>query len=438
MTRHVHAMMKFLAAGAAVSGLVLGTGAGPAAGAAPQHAGVRAAPGAAGTWGNAIEVPGLAALNVRGASVLSVSCGSVGNCSAAGTYTDSSSHIQGYVVSQSNGAWGTAIEVPGLAALNADGFAGFPSVSCGSAGNCSAGGSYMDGFGKFQGFVVSQSNGVWGTAVEVPGLAALNTGGNAEITSVSCASAGNCSAVGTYQDPSNAFHNQGFVVSQTSGRWGTAIEVPGLAALNTGGTVTLNNVSCASAGNCSAGGTYLELSNPVQGFVVSQSRGRWGKAIEVPGLGALNTGRQVSFDSVSCGAVGNCAADGSYVDSSGAHQGFVVSQTSGVWGTAIEVPGLGALNADRDAEGISVSCASAGNCSAGGSYTDGSDARQGFVVSQSNGVWGTAIEVPGLGALNTAGSAGIGSMSCASAGRCSAGGFYGESLKNEGFVVTES
>jgi hypothetical protein len=290
------------------------------------------------------------------------------------------------VVSQTSGHWGTAIEVPGLAALNTGGNAAVDSVSCASAGNCSAGGTYFvrsSHTDTRHGFVVSQTNGHWGTAIKVPGLGTLSPGGETAVGSVSCASAGNCSAVGTYQDPSNAFHHQGFVVSQTSGRWGKAIEVPGLAALNTGGTVTLNQVSCASAGNCSAGGTYLEISNPVQGFVVSQSNGRWGKAFEVPGLGALN--------------------------------------------------------ADRDAEGISVSCASAGNCSAGGSYTDSSDARQGFVLSQSNGVWGTAIEVPGLGALNTGGSAGVGPLSCAAAGRCSAGGSYSESLiKNEGFVVSEN
>jgi hypothetical protein len=40
----------------------------------------------------------------------------------------------------------------------------------------------------------------WGKAQEVPGTAALNTGRDAEITSVSCASAGNCSAVGDYTD----------------------------------------------------------------------------------------------------------------------------------------------------------------------------------------------------------------------------------------------
>src|SRR5260221_10009401 len=38
---------------------------------------------------------------------------------------------------------------------------------------------------------------------------------------------------------------------------------------------------------------------------------------------------------------------------------------------AIEVPGLGALNTGGDVEDVSVACGSAGSCGAGGGYTDG-------------------------------------------------------------------
>ena len=78
--------------------------------------------------------------------------------------------------------------------------------------------------------MVSEVNGTWRTAQEVPGTAALNAGGDAEITSVSCASAGNCSAGGSYTDSSG--HLQAFVVSEVNGTWRTAKEVPGTAALN--------------------------------------------------------------------------------------------------------------------------------------------------------------------------------------------------------------
>jgi len=110
------------------------------------------------------------------------------------------------------GAWGSATEVPGTAALNKGGVAGVISVSCASAGNCGASGFYADGTGQ-QAFVVSETNGTWGTAKEVPGTATLNKGGRAAADSVSCAAPGNCSAGGAYLDGSR--HGQAFVVGET-------------------------------------------------------------------------------------------------------------------------------------------------------------------------------------------------------------------------------
>jgi hypothetical protein len=167
------------------------------------------------------------------------------------------------------GSWGRAIGVPGLAALNTGGTAGVRSVSCASAGNCAAGGRYRDRHRRDHGFVAVEKNGVWGKAIEVPGLAALNTGRGAEVTSVSCASAGNCAAGGGYSAGTNG---QGFVAVERNGRWGKAIEVPGLAALNTGGLAQVSSVSCAPAGGCAAGGLYDSRRHPnTQGFVVSQT-----------------------------------------------------------------------------------------------------------------------------------------------------------------------
>jgi hypothetical protein len=113
-------------------------------------------------------------------------------------------------------------------------------------------------------FVAVEHNGRWGTAIGVPGLGALNKGGNALVTSVSCGAAGNCAAGGHYADQHG--HDQGFVAVERHGQWGQAIEVPGLRALNTGGFGAVNSVSCASAGNCAGGGNYSGHSGE-QGFV---------------------------------------------------------------------------------------------------------------------------------------------------------------------------
>jgi hypothetical protein len=71
-----------------------------------------------------------------------------------------------------------------------------------------------------------------------------------------------------------------------AGSLGKAIAVPGLRALNTRGAARVVSVSCASAGNCGAGGHYRDRHGNGQGFVVSERHGRWGRAIAVPGLGA--------------------------------------------------------------------------------------------------------------------------------------------------------
>jgi hypothetical protein len=84
-------------------------------------------------------------------------------------------------------------------------------VSCAAAGDCAVGGFYFDGSGQ-QAFVVTEAGVRWRTAIKVPGTAALNTGRNAAIESVSCAAAGSCAAGGSYRDGSG--HDQAFVVSK--------------------------------------------------------------------------------------------------------------------------------------------------------------------------------------------------------------------------------
>jgi hypothetical protein len=81
------------------------------------------------------------------------------------------------------GTWGKAEEVAGTAALNTGHAAEGRSISCGSAGNCSAGGSIATSAGS-EAWVATESNGRWDRAREV--AAALNRAGAAEIAWVSC------------------------------------------------------------------------------------------------------------------------------------------------------------------------------------------------------------------------------------------------------------
>jgi hypothetical protein len=390
-----------------------------------------------GSWGKARVVPGSATLNIGGnAEVLSVSCTTAGNCAAGGSYLDGSGHLQAFVVSETHGSWGKARVVPGSVTLNS-GNAQVNSVSCATAGNCAAGGSYVDGSGHGQAFVVSETNGSWGKARVVPGSVTLNSGGNAQVHSVSCATAGNCAAGGFYAEGSGDY--QAFVVSETHGSWGKARVVPGSVTLNSGGFARVFSVSCTTVGNCAAGGFFAEGAGDYQAFVVSETHGSWGKARVVPGSVTLNSGGNAQVNSVSCATAGNCAAGGFYLDGSGQGQAFVVSETNGSWGKARVVPGSVTLNTGGGAQVNSVSCTTAGSCAAGGSYTDASGHYQVFVVSETHGSWGKAIEVPGSATLNSGGSAHVYTVSCATAGNCAAGGQYADgSSHRQAFLVNST
>jgi hypothetical protein len=328
-------------------------------------------------------VPGMAALSGGSAQVNSVSCASAGNCSAGGDYTDASGAQQAFVVDEANSHWQNAIEVPGTQILNTGRTAAVNSLSCAAPGNCIAGGSYMqNGLGQ-QAFVASEVNGAWRTAELVPGSAKLNKGGGGVITSVSCTAPGNCGAGGSYSDASGA--SQALVVSQVNGVWRSAIEVPGTKALNKGGNATVNKVSCPSAGSCTAVGAFAVGPFPrQQAFVVRQVNGTWRTAVVLPGTKALNKGGSATAKSVSCASPVSCVAAGTYTDRSGHTQAFVAAEMNGTWRKAIAAPGSTALNRGGSTPDLAeVSCGAAGNCSAVSGYTDASHHHQAFVISAS-------------------------------------------------------
>jgi hypothetical protein len=330
-----------------------------------------------------------------------------------------------FVVSQIRGTWQDALPVPGIGTLNtAGGDAQITSVSCASPGNCVAGGYYTSGFypgggpPEFSAFVVSQVNGTWGTAREVPGIGALDTGGRAQLVSVSCASPGNCSAGGWFDVASGwpgCCKSVGFVVSEVGGTWGTARKVAG--------TAEVYSVSCASPGNCGAAASR----------VLSQTDGTWGTAQKIATPPRSSFGA-AGITVVSCPSPGDCGAAGKGVRRTRA---IVVSQSRGVWGTAIRVPGTQNLNNSLASLVTSISCASRGNCTAGGyafkNVPQGSsnlELAAPFLVIERNGAWGGAVRIPGIAALSKNGYAIVTSVSCPTPGNCAVAGSFATSSYN--------
>jgi Divergent InlB B-repeat domain/PASTA domain len=367
-------------------------------------------------------------------SISSVSCPSAGNCSAVGTYKDSSGDQEGLLLSKAAGLWATGVEasLPANADTNSQ-FVDLNSLSCASAGNCTAVGSYTSS-GYSRGLLLTETAGTWSRGSEVtPPANADGTTPTLGLASVACPSVGNCSAVGSYKANSDN-NTEALLLTETAGIWGSGLEaaLPADAA-STNEAAGLGSISCPSAGNCTAVGGYLFMSGPdswaSQGLMVTETAGSWATAVE-PALpaNAMTPNPNVELSSVSCASAGNCSAVGAYTDNSPSNGGLLLTQTAGTWATGIEAT-LPA-NATTQAPGPlyaldSVSCTSVGNCSAVGTYFDNSFNGRGVLLTQQSGTWAPGVEAkPPSNAATTGGFVSLTSISCPSAGECSAVGAY--------------
>ena len=384
-------------------------------------------------WGAGVEagLPGNASA-APGVILSSVSCASVGDCTAIGDYFDSSG-FQGLLLTETAGAWATGVEADLPANANASPFAILSSVSCASAGNCAAVGTYNIS----QGLLLTESSGAWATGVQASLPANASIIG--ALSSVSCASAGNCTAVGDYIDKGGA--RRGVLLTESSGTWATGVEAGLPANASASPTVRLSSVSCASAGNCTAVGTYSDSAGATQGLLLTETAGAWGNGLEagLPGNAAANPA--VVLGSVSCASAGDCAAVGQYSDGSNANHTLLLDESSGTWATGIEAGLPANAGSSPDASLGSVSCASAGNCTAVGNYIDASNHRQGVLLTESSGAWATGVKasLPANAAADPSPFRISSSVSCVSAGNCTAVSSYSDSPGDFlGLRLTES
>lgn len=410
-----------------------------------------AAAGSSASWAIGVEaaLPANAASTSQNVSINSVSCPSVGNCSAVGTYLDSSGNTQGLLLTETAGSWATGVEaaLPANAA-STNRFVEVSSVSCASAGNCTAVGTYLDNSinDNGEGLLLTETAGSWAKGVEavLPGNAS-SINQNVQLPSVSCASAGNCTAVGGYLDNSNNT-GQGLLLTETSGTWssGVAPALPANAATDQGAFLT--SVSCTSAGNCGAVGVYNDNSAVSQGLLLSETAGSWATGTEAPlPANASTTNPGVSITSVSCSSTGNCSAVGYYDDNNTPpkSQGLLLTETAGSWATGVEatLPGNATTTAPGPLYSLgSVSCASAGNCSAVGVYTDNSGNGWGLLLTEKAGVWAAGLEAAlPANAITSQQFVSLNSVSCPSVGNCVAVGSYNLGQdQSTGLLLTET
>ena len=203
-------------------------------------------------------------------------------------------------------------------------------------------------------------------------------------------------------------------------------------------------IACPSAGNCAAGGYYADANAYSQAMVATESAGTWAPASELTlPTGARATNPDAEVSSIACPSAGNCAAGGYYTDSSAYGQGMVASESAGAWAPAskLTLPG-DADTSFQNAEVRSIACPSAGNCVAAGLYlvSLSPEDYQAMVASESGGVWAPAstLTLPANADTSTQ-NVTLESIVCPSAGNCVTSGDYEDnSGYDQAMVATES
>lgn len=430
----IPAAFAVLAAALLCWGLTAAAGAAPVrAGATPQAVATAPPPPPAGpaspAWDHAEQAPGIATLDDNGGGVLeAVDCPAAGDCTAGGFYSDGSTKKQqGFVIGESGGLWDSAQDVPLVPILNTGGSADVLTVACLAAGECGAGGFYRDA-GGLEGFIGSEVSDTWDGSIELSG-----SGGGAQVDAEACPAFGRCVIGGYISDASG--NRQPFVDDQ-SGSWPTATPLSGNLNHGSLGLGEVTSLSCTSLGTCAAGGFYTDAKGGHQGFVVTQAHGVWGSMHEL--AGSLNKGDNGQVSQVSCGvspkliSIVTCAAVGYYTAGNGHGDPFTATLANGTWGPAVTVPVSAALNKGNFAQLNTVSCPTANNCSAGGAYAISGSGNEPLMVTETNGKWGPAIELPGAATLNTGKNMSVTQMSCVSPGKCSAAGDFHTANHSEG------
>ena len=378
----------------------------------------------AGTWIDATDVIGLAALNTGGdVNIAESGCSSSGYCVIAGTYSSGPSETQGFVL-PSDGS--PAIAIPGLVALNVGLQVTINGVGCSSSANCVVVGTFAPSIGVTRPFIADQVDGIWQNPIS------LGTSG--ELNSVSCWADGECVAVGALD--TGPFLTPA-TIRRTGGNWSQPYPVPGTGSIGTN-EGTASHVSCPAADTCVAIGTY-ETGPATSVFTTSldpSSAGIWSNSTQLPGIASLATGGFAAPTGLSCWSATNCLTAGGYTDLIGGRS-WTAEISNGVWGDATDLAGISSLSSNGSSNPTAMTCAPDGMCAVVGSYVDG-QAAQGFVAMRnSDGTMVDAIAIPGLAALNTGGYGDPKSVSC-TIGWCGISGFFKDGADFVAFAATLS
>jgi hypothetical protein len=279
-------------------------------------------------------------------------------------------------------------------------------VSCTAVASCTAVGWYASHGGMGAGLPLAEywDGSTW--AVQPMPSPSGSTGVN--LNQVSCTSAGSCTAVGDYTTGSGERAELFPLAEYWDGSTWAVQPVPSPSG---GIDAVLDAVSCTSAGSCTAVGDYFNPANVQSPLAEYWDGSTWT-------VQATPFRRDSELLAVSCTAPGRCFAVGSHLKRRGAGLLFERSR-SGTWRSrAVPAP-----SGMTDGELAGISCTRAASCTAVGDYTTGSGNARVYLplAEHRDGSTWTIQPVPGHpGSSDTS----MGAVSCVSVFNCTATGEY--------------
>ncbi len=332
---------------------------------------------------------------VTGASaweLTAVSCSSPNICMAVGDSSGGASQL--IAERRDQGAWTIVpIPQPAFGSLLAG-------ISCTSATACIAVGTLPAGFQA----TVPMSERWNGSSWQVLTTARVAGSHTSELSAVSCTSATKCTAVGSTQT--------GTRVGTLAERWDGSSWLPeATPGLRSGQDSGLSSLSCTSGSSCMAGGVGLA--------------GRWnGKTWSLLKIARPGGGTAATLSGISCVRAGVCYAAGSFF--ADGVQTLVAEIWNGTRWSVQDAP----ITTSHDSSTLNgVSCTTATNCTAVGSYHDPVNGNR-ALAEDFTLRWQDQSPPELNGVIST----GLDGVSCASPGACVAVGTFETTKAFESFA----
>ena len=332
-----------------------------------------------------------------------VTCVGATDCWAVGWYYNSNSEVEAALIEQDTGSGWALVAGASLSSADSPILTG---VSCASAGECWAAGYDENGSAITTTLTEEYSGGSW-SLIDGAALPAGSSDGT--LAGVACPSASDCWTAGSYVTGSYSYMT---LTEQDTGSGWSIVFSPEPSVP----TSSLLAEACVTASDCWAVGSYIDGGGTEQTLVEQDAGGGWFIVSSPDPSG----GTQVMLSGVACESAADCWAVGSYTDSGGSGVPLLEEETGGAW-SIVSGPGLpsGATSGGLDG----VACVSAGDCWAVGSYTDSTGDKDTLTEQNTGSGWGITASPNPAGSYDTS----LAAVACVTSTNCWAAGYYYES-----------